>query len=313
VVLDLRNRPDRLREVARMCDGAGIDSLWTRDPPPSPEEPVLEAWTALTLAAQETRHPTVGASLDVARREPGSVAAMASTLDAASGGRLELTFLYSRARDASEAGPGVQPELETFVATVRRLLEREAVAVSEPVERGAGGRRDDLGLPRLAIEAMDDASIEVAVRLADDVAIPPGSGPDAVAVVARCRAACERAGRDPATMGVALVAPVSIGRTTAEAQARADAEALFHTIGRPSEVGVFGTLEQCQERVISLAHAGVTDLRCILPNSADVHDVIAQLTAMTVGSVDVLSPGAPRSRAPDPPATWGGRAPRDAT
>jgi hypothetical protein len=93
----------------------------------------------------------------------------------------------------------------------------------------------------------------------------------------------------------------------AEAQARAGAESLFETVGPPSQVGVFGTLEQCQERVIELAHAGVTDLRCILPNSPDIHDVIAQLTAMSIGSVDVLSPGTPRSKAPDPPETWGGR------
>ena len=58
-----------------------------------------------------------------------------------------------------------------------------------------------------------------------------------------------------------------------------------------------------------LAHltAGVTDLRCIVPNTADVHDVIAQLTAMVVGTVSVLTPSSARSRAPDPPEGWGGR------
>jgi hypothetical protein len=70
---------------------------------------------------------------------------------------------------------------------------------------------------------------------------------------------------------------------------------------------VFGTLEQCHERVITLAHAGVTDLRCVLPNAPDVHDVIAQATAMTVGTVAKLAPGAPRSPAPPPPEGWGGR------
>ena len=74
-----------------------------------------------------------------------------------------------------------------------------------------------------------------------------------------------------------------------------------------SDIGIFGTLEQCQERVQELAHAGVTDLRCVVPNSADVHDVIAQLTAIAVGTVDVFVPGAPRSKAPEPPPSWGGR------
>ena len=57
----------------------------------------------------------------------------------------------------------------------------------------------------------------------------------------------------------------------------------------------------------ALAHAGVTDLRCVLPNAPDVHDVIAQVTAMTVGTVEKLAPGAPRSPAPPPPEGWGGR------
>jgi hypothetical protein len=59
--------------------------------------------------------------------------------------------------------------------------------------------------------------------------------------------------------------------------------------------------------VVALAHAGVSDLRCLLPNAIDIHDVIAQLTAMTIGTADKLVPGAPRSRVPEPPTGWGGR------
>jgi hypothetical protein len=78
-------------------------------------------------------------------------------------------------------------------------------------------------------------------------------------------------------------------------------------VGQPAEVGLFGTLEVCQAGVIELAHAGVTELRCSLPNAPDLPDVIAQLTAMVVGRLDILTPNAPRSRDPDPPAGWGGR------
>ena len=85
------------------------------------------------------------------------------------------------------------------------------------------------------------------------------------------------------------------------------AEPAFAALGPPTLAGVFGTLEQCHERVIALAHAGVTDLRCVLPNAPDIHDVIAQATAMTVGTVAKLAPGAPRSPAPPPPEGWGGR------
>ncbi len=121
------------------------------------------------------------------------------------------------------------------------------------------------------------------------------------------RAESADAGRDPATLGVAALVPVSIGRTEAEASARADADPVFRAIGHPREVGIFGTLEECQDRVIALAHAGIADLRCILPGTPDVHDVIAQLTSMTIGTVEVLIPGSLRSAAPPPPDGWGGR------
>jgi hypothetical protein len=101
--------------------------------------------------------------------------------------------------------------------------------------------------------------------------------------------------------------PVSIGRTGAEAEVRASADARFRVLGHPRDIGLFGTLEECQDRVIALAHAGITDLRCILPQAPDVHDVIAQLTAVTIGTTNVLVPGSLRSPAPPPPEGWGGR------
>jgi hypothetical protein len=72
-------------------------------------------------------------------------------------------------------------------------------------------------------------------------------------------------------------------------------------LGEPERAAVFGTLERCHESVIGLAHAGVTELRRLLPDTIDVHDVIAQVTALSVGTVEKLAPGAPRSPAPAPP------------
>ena len=58
--------------------------------------------------------------------------------------------------------------------------------------------------------------------------------------------------------------------------------------------------------MIALAHAGIADLRCIVPATLDVHDVIAQLTAITVGTTEVLIPGSLRS-AVTSTARWVGR------
>lgn len=270
VVLDTRAPWGRFAQLARICDEAGIDAVWVGDRRESSSEPArLDPWTALSLASREAQRARLGAMFRV-NRSAAQVAAMAATLDAASGGRVELTLRATHA----------------YAMSLRKLL--------------------GPGLP-LAIEAKSTAELRIAARVADDVLLPATRSADLPALVDAINDACDRAGRDPASLGVAMELPVSIGRTTAEAQFRAETETLFAIVGQPRDAGIFGTLEQCQERVQELAHAGVTDLRCVVPNSADVHDVIAQLTAIAVGTVDVFVPGAPRSKAPDPPSSWGGR------
>ena len=122
---------------------------------------------------------------------------------------------------------------------------------------------------------------------------------------------------DAAVAGAAKVAAgrpvlvevaVSVGRTTAEASARADGEELFAVIGHPRRQGLFGTLEECQAAAARLVHAGATELVCYLPRSHDLPDVLAQLRAISVGA-GVLRPGEPPSSPPPPPAGWGGRRP----
>ena len=141
----------------------------------------------------------------------------------------------------------------------------------------------------------------------DDICLAAWLFDDLETTADEVRARCATAGRDPDTLGVAGLLPVSIGRTETEASARSDRDPVFARLGHPRDIGIFGTLEECQDRVIALAHAGITDLRVILPSAPDVHDVIAQLTAMTIGTTDVLVPGALRSAAPPPPKGWGGR------
>lgn len=87
---------------------------------------------------------------------------------------------------------------------------------------------------------------------------------------------------------------VSIGRTAAEAHARAQVDPAFSG-------EIVGRLEDGQVAVAALAHAGVTDLRCRLPAVPDVADLVAQLTAMVVGTVATHHPDAPRTPDPAPP------------
>ena len=80
--------------VARAADELGFDSIWlydhlqTRDGDP---EPVLECWTTLAALARETTRVRLGQIVTCAQyRNPGLLAQMAQTLDAASGNRVFL-------------------------------------------------------------------------------------------------------------------------------------------------------------------------------------------------------------------------------
>lgn len=320
VVLDTRNAPGRLRETAAMCDGAGIDALWVRDHLSAADgEPRLEAWTALTLAATSAVRARVGATLTAAFRPVGLLAAMAGTLDAAVGGRLELALSIEQVeRELGRFGldaPGAEgavSRVERYARDLRTLLSGEPAALGGDSDAELGVASPQPGGPPISVEASTSKQMDVAARVADDVIIQAGAVSSVDDAVALVREACVRSERDPATLGIALELPVSIGRTRAEADARARGEVLFGAVGQPAQVGIFGTLEECQDRVIGFAHAGVTDLRCVLPNNPDIHDVIAQVTAIAIGTVDVLAPGTPRSPYPDPPESWGGRTSRPA-
>jgi alkanesulfonate monooxygenase SsuD/methylene tetrahydromethanopterin reductase-like flavin-dependent oxidoreductase (luciferase family) len=297
VVLDARNPAERLTEVARMCDRAGIGAVWGDDSAqPGQPPPRLEALTALAALAPATARVRLGAMLLAARRPAPLLAAMAGTLAALTGGRVEVSVLG--VPDAS---------LRSYTDEFREALEQPEGS-GEP-QGGAPVGRDGLtvGVEVGDPERLDPEQVAWLAGVADDLLLTAADVERLAECARQVRAACELAGREPGTLGIAARLPVSVGRTVAEARARWDAEPAFAALGPPERAGVFGTLEQCHERVISLAHAGVTDLRCVLPNAADVHDVIAQVTAMSVGTVDKLAPGAPRSPAPPPPEGWGGR------
>jgi len=100
---------------------------------------------------------------------------------------------------------------------------------------------------------------------------------------------------------------VSIGRTTAEAAARADGEELFDLLGHPNAQGLFGSLEECQRAAGWLMSYGAAELACNLPLSGDTADVLAQLRAVSFVSPELLRPGQRPSVAPRPPEGWGGR------
>jgi F420-dependent oxidoreductase-like protein len=89
------NIETKLAEIAGAADDAGFDSLWVMDHfyqvgqgYGAPDEPMLEAYTALAYMAAVTRNVRLGTMVTGAfYRHPGVLVKMVTTLDVLSGGR----------------------------------------------------------------------------------------------------------------------------------------------------------------------------------------------------------------------------------
>jgi hypothetical protein len=277
VVLDGRFDAARSAEVARLIARLGLDGVWLRQPAltgPGPADPAallarLRAEAAPARAGMIVDTDAAGASLAdaLARAEPEGAAAPRA---------LRIALTGSLAGQVRWLGLiGDRPQLRAEIA----------------LPAAAGQAR--AAMPQEAPEAPEDPGVRGAVL------VPFAAGRDLD------QAITDAAGLAAGLPVLAEVA-VSVGRTTAEARARADAEDLFAVVGQPALGGLFGTLEECQAGAARLAHAGATELVCYLPHAGDLADVLAQLRAIAVGA-GMLRPGEPPSPPPPPPVGWGGR------
>jgi len=310
LVLDPRNDPQQTLRVAQMAERAGLQALWVNDRLVTADGlPRMEAWTMLSIAAFYTKTIRVGAMFMAGLRTPQALAAMVGSMDTLVEGRLDIGVAagwYDREfRGLGLPFPDASSRIEEmakFTRTLAMLARGEQVVEGGPV---LGVVSPQLGGPAITMEARGRRQLAAAIELADNVLLPVRPLGELQALVETARGAAAEAGRDPATLGFAVQLPVSVGRTDAESDVRVEIDDLLAQIDTHS-VGVHGKLEHCQDIMIELAHLGIGEVRCVLPNVPDIDDVIAQLTATTVGTTDVLKPGAARSAAPDPPPGWGG-------
>lgn len=120
---------------AEHADAAGFDSVWVADhflanlPFQAPREPVHEAWTIVSAVAARTRRVEIGQLvMCVSYRPAGTLAKMAATADAVSGGRLTLGI-----------GAGWHDEeYEAFGFPTDHRVDRfeEAVRIIRPLVKG---------------------------------------------------------------------------------------------------------------------------------------------------------------------------------
>lgn len=274
VIIDSRLDLVRARQVATFIDRLGLGGAWLRQPWWPLNGPLMSEADSASLLTRLAADGRVRAGL----------IADAGKADAS---WLRLTGSAVQGQADAPHPAGLRIALSGEPADVRRW-------------QRLTGRQPDSAVTQLALPtATAVLPPEEGAAPASAIFIPCSPGRDLAAEVS---AAASAAGGLPVLAEVT----VSVGRTVAEATARADADGLFSLAGHPSRQGLFGTLEECQAAASLLAHAGVTELVCHLPLTSDLHDVLAQLRSIAIGA-GVLRPGDPPSAAPPPPADWGGR------
>ncbi|MDA4129649.1 MAG: LLM class flavin-dependent oxidoreductase [Thaumarchaeota archaeon] len=79
---------ERMKEVTRICEGLGFESVWAPD---HLMDETLEVWTVLAGLSQVTETMRLGTLVDcTTHRNPAMLAKIAATLDVMSNGRVDL-------------------------------------------------------------------------------------------------------------------------------------------------------------------------------------------------------------------------------
>jgi alkanesulfonate monooxygenase SsuD/methylene tetrahydromethanopterin reductase-like flavin-dependent oxidoreductase (luciferase family) len=201
--------PD-VREGAIVAEGEGFDGVWMYDHLAGSvhgQDRVLECWTTLTAIAATVPRIAVGPMvLNVANRDPGTLAVMAATLQEVSGGRLFLGLGAGGGRETPYAAE--QQALGRSVpddAARRAALEAAVVTLRSVWSGSAGGvggfLRPDPP-PPIIVGGFGPKMADLAGRIADGVNLPGGPGLARLLEVAR--AARATSGRDPSTFVVTV-------------------------------------------------------------------------------------------------------------
>lgn len=208
--------PD-IREGAVTAEGEGFDGVWLYDHLAGSvhrQAWVLECWTTLTAIAATVPRIAVGSMvLNVANRDPGTLAVMAATFQVVSGGRLLLGLGAGGGRDTPYASeqqalgrqvPGDAARRAAVESTVTTLR-----SVWSGTVGGVGGFLRPDPAPPIIVGGFGPKIAALAGRIADGINLP--GGPGLARLLAEAKAACERSGRDWSSFVVTVSSDLSAG------------------------------------------------------------------------------------------------------
>jgi alkanesulfonate monooxygenase SsuD/methylene tetrahydromethanopterin reductase-like flavin-dependent oxidoreductase (luciferase family) len=202
-----------MRATAAHAEAAGLDSVWIYDHflsgPGSPPEGIHEAWTVMSALAATTPRVELGQLvMCVSFRNPALLAKMAATADAISGGRLTLG-LGAGWYDLEYAALGLPTghrvaRFDEAMQIITPLLRGERVTVTGRYH----GADDAVLLPPpgrrvpILVAATRPRMLALTARFADAWNTAWYGDPDErlTAQLTAMAAACDAAGRDPATL-----------------------------------------------------------------------------------------------------------------
>jgi len=267
---------EELLQRALACEALGYDSFWVYDhlyAPNLPDRDALEGWTLATaLLACTTRLRVGHLVLNNNFRHPALLAKMATTLDVISGGRLDFgigsgSYEAEHHEGGFPWGPLAErsARLEEALEIITRMFGQERTTFD-----GRWYQVHDLAnLPRPVQQPRppihvggigERFTLPLVARFADVWNVPTyglGVWPDRVPAL---EAACERVGRDPATIRHSLEAVLVVAADDAAlADARARAERRYAGPGWGlAEGGFVGTPPALVDRIGTLVEQGVS-------------------------------------------------------
>lgn len=267
---------DDLLRIARTAEEAGFEALHRADHLGSfgagPERDATEAWTTLGGLVRETTRLRLGVLVSpITFRHPALLARMAATVDRMSGGRLEVGlgagWVEGEHRRNGLAFPPVAVRtamLDEAATLVRRLWTGEPVTFAgehfavdgaqvppTPVQRPhppiiLGGQGQARGVALAAAHANEY----------NYLALSPDEVKERRPLV---RAACERLGRDPASLSLSVTVAVTVGDDAADRERRvAAARAETGTLmDERRSSWIAGDGDALRERVAAYERAGI--------------------------------------------------------
>jgi alkanesulfonate monooxygenase SsuD/methylene tetrahydromethanopterin reductase-like flavin-dependent oxidoreductase (luciferase family) len=202
---------DEWLALADACETHGLEALFRSDhylSQTDPERVATDAWTLVGALAARTSKLRLGTLVSpVTFRHPAVVAKAAATADQISGGRIEVGMGAGwMAEEHERFGidfPETKERLRTLaehVEQVDRLLRDDPLTVQQPrpplIVGGGAGR----------------GTADPAARFADEYNTFGVDAAEAARRRKKLDEACERAGRDPASLRFSLMTPFVLGR-----------------------------------------------------------------------------------------------------